>query len=139
PHGDLRGRDESKRMTVEPLLRASGLAKAYSTPALVDASFDLHGGEVHALVGENGAGKSTVSQILAGLVSPDAGNMRLAGAAYAPRGKAEAAERGVANVLQELILVDAFTDAEPVLIGGWHRRFGILDRAALRQRTRAVL
>jgi ribose transport system ATP-binding protein len=122
-----------------PLLHASGLAKAYSTPALVDASLDLHGGEVHALVGENGAGKSTLSQILAGIVSPDAGTMRLAGAAYAPRGKAEAAKRGVAIVLQELTLVDTLTVAEQVLIGGWPRRFGFVDRGALRERARAVL
>ena len=125
-------------MTV-PLLRASGLAKAYSTPALVDASFDLRGGEVHALVGENGAGKSTLSQLLAGLVRPDAGTMELAGAAYAPRGKADAAERGVAIVLQELTLVETLTVAEHVLIGGWPRRFGFIDRRALRERARAVL
>ena len=126
-------------MTVEPLLRASGLAKAYSTPALVDASFDLQGGEVHALVGENGAGKSTLSQILAGLVNPDAGNMRLAGEAYAPRGKADAAERGVAIVLQELNLVDTLTVAEQVLIGGWPHRFGFVDRGALDEQARAAL
>jgi ribose transport system ATP-binding protein len=126
-------------MRVEPLLRASGLAKAYSTPALVDASFDLQGGEVHALVGENGAGKSTLSQILAGLVNPDAGNMRLAGEAYAPRGKADAAERGVAIVLQELNLVDTLTVAEQVLIGGWPHRFGFVDRGALDEQARAAL
>jgi ribose transport system ATP-binding protein len=126
-------------MTVEPLLRASALNKAYSTPALVDASFDLRAGEVHALVGENGAGKSTLSQILAGLVSPDSGTMRLGGTAYAPSDKAEAAESGVAIVLQELNLVDTLTVAEQVLIGGWPHRFGFVDRRALREQASAAL
>jgi ribose transport system ATP-binding protein len=65
--------------------------------------------------------------------------MQLAGAAYAPRGKAEAAERGVAIVLQELTLVHTLTVAEQVLIGAWPRRFGFVDRGALHERARAVL
>ena len=118
-----------------PLLRAEGLSKAYAAPALVDASLELRAGEVHALVGENGAGKSTLARIVAGLTRPDAGRLWLSGEAYAPAGKAEAAARGVAIVLQELHLIGTLTAAETVLFATLPRRFGFVDRRALRARA----
>jgi ribose transport system ATP-binding protein len=117
------------------LLRAVGLGKSYAAPALVDASLDLRGGEVHALVGENGAGKSTLARIVAGLTRPDRGRLWLSGEAYAPAGKAEAAARGVAIVLQELHLVPTLSAAEQVLFAALPRRFGFVDRRALRARA----
>src|SRR5215469_8559479 len=58
------------------LLRASNIAKAFgATQAVRDASFQLRAGEVHALVGENGCGKSTVVKILSGVHTPDAGEI----------------------------------------------------------------
>jgi ribose transport system ATP-binding protein len=122
-----------------PLLRAVGLRKAYAAPALVDASLDLRAGEVHALVGENGAGKSTLARIVAGLTRPDAGRLWLSGEAYAPAGKAEAATRGVAIVLQEPHLVETLTAAEQVHFAALPRRFGFVDRRALRARALALL
>jgi ribose transport system ATP-binding protein len=121
-----------------PLLRAVGLSKAYAAPALVDASLDLRAGEVHALIGENGAGKSTLARIVAGLTRPDAGRLWLSGEAYSPAGKAEAAARGVAIVLQELHLVETLTAAEQVLIAALPRRFGFVDRRVLRARALAL-
>jgi ribose transport system ATP-binding protein len=126
-------------MPAPMLLRADRLAKTYTTPALVDVSLELRGGEVHALVGENGAGKSTLSRILAGLVAPDAGRMLLAGDPYAPSGKAEAARRGVAIVLQELNPVESLTVAEQVLLGAWPSRLGFVDRRTLREQAHAAL
>jgi ribose transport system ATP-binding protein len=105
----------------------------------VDVSLELRGGEVHALVGENGAGKSTLSRILAGLARPDAGRMLLGGEPYAPIGKAAAARRGVAIVLQELNLVETLTLAEQVLFGAIPSRLGFVDRRALREQARVAL
>ena len=68
-----------------PLLRLRGLTKAY--PGVVanqDVSFDIQPGEIHALLGENGAGKSTLVKTIYGLVKPDAGQMELQGAVFAP-------------------------------------------------------
>ncbi|AMY67900.1 sugar ABC transporter, ATP-binding protein, putative [Frigidibacter mobilis] len=67
------------------LLTIRGLTKAY--PGVVansDVSFSVAPGEVHALLGENGAGKSTLVKAIYGLVRPDAGEMRMHGAVYAP-------------------------------------------------------
>jgi ribose transport system ATP-binding protein len=126
-------------MPAPALLQAERLAKTYATPALVDVALELRAGEVHALVGENGAGKSTLARILAGLTRPDAGRMRLSGDPYAPSGKAEAARRGVAIVLQELNLVETLSVAEQVFFGAWPSRGGFVDRRALRERAPAAL
>jgi len=126
-------------MPAPAVLQAERLAKTYATPALVDVSVELYAGEVHALVGENGAGKSTLARILAGLTTPDAGGMRLAGDPYAPSGKAEAARRGVAIVLQELNLIETLSVGEQVCFGAWPSRRGFVDRGALRERARAAL
>src|SRR5439155_16317288 len=126
-------------MPAAVLLRAESLAKTYTTPALADVSLEVRGGEVHALVGENGAGKSTLARILVGLTKPDAGRMLREGHAYAPSGKAEAARRGVAIVLQELNLVESLTVAEQVLLGAWPSRLGFVDRRALREQAHAAL
>ena len=77
------------------LLSVAGLHKSYSTPVLTDFQFELLAGEVHALIGSNGAGKSTFARVLSGLTEPDAGEMRLGGTPYRPRSKREAEAAGI--------------------------------------------
>ena len=61
-------------------LRVEGVVKAFgATVALDGASFAMRAGEVHALLGENGAGKSTTVKLLSGLVQPDSGTIELSG------------------------------------------------------------
>ncbi|MDX6235697.1 MAG: rhamnose transport system ATP-binding protein [Kribbellaceae bacterium] len=63
-----------------PLLRVHEVSKSFGAVAAVqNVSFDLHGGEMHALVGENGACKSTMVKMLAGVHLPDAGTIELDG------------------------------------------------------------
>jgi ribose transport system ATP-binding protein len=90
-----------------------GLVKSYgAVHAVRDVSLRFLRGEVHALVGENGAGKSTVAKMLAGTVVPDAGAMTLDGAPL-PTGSVRAARRaGVRIAFQELSLVPDWTVAE---------------------------
>jgi len=64
-------------MRAPPLLQVANLHKSYSVPVLVDFSFELEAGEVHALIGSNGAGKSTFARILCGLTPPDSGQIQL--------------------------------------------------------------
>src|SRR6185436_9874475 len=86
-------------------LELSGIAKRYgATVALGGVDLAVLPGEVHALIGENGAGKSTMMAVVAGAVRPDAGSMQLDGLSYAPSTPLEARRRGVALIHQELSL-----------------------------------
>ena len=103
------------------LLTVEGLTKAYPGVVANDhVSFDIAEGEVHALLGENGAGKSTLVKMIYGLVTPDAGQMALRGAPYAPRNPSEAREAGVAMVFQHFSLFDALSVAENIALGMEH-------------------
>jgi ribose transport system ATP-binding protein len=122
-----------------PQLSVRGLRKAYSVPVLTDFDFDLEAGEVHALVGSNGAGKSTFARILSGLTPPDSGEIRLDGRPYAPRAKPEAVAAGVVMVLQELSTIPTLTVAENLFLPRLPQRWGFVSRPELRRRARAAL
>jgi simple sugar transport system ATP-binding protein len=79
--------------------------------------FAIEPGEIHALLGENGAGKSTLVKMIYGLVRPDRGTMRLAGAPYAPPAPRAARAAGVAMVFQHFSLFEALSVAENVALG----------------------
>ncbi len=100
------------------LLEAKGINKRfYSTCALSEVDFDLEEGEVLALAGENGAGKSTMMNVLLGIHRPDEGSMLLAGKPYAPKGPHDALQQGISMIHQELRLVPSMTVADNVWIG----------------------
>jgi ribose transport system ATP-binding protein len=102
------------------LLELEGARKAYpGVRALQGVDLRVERGEVHALLGENGAGKSTLMKVVAGSVTPDAGQMTVAGHPV-PLGSLEAAKAsGVALVYQDLSLVPQLTVGENVLLGRW--------------------
>ena len=125
---------------MKPALRLSGIVKRFgATVALDGAGLEVAPGEVHALLGENGAGKSTLLGILGGLLKPDAGDLQVEGAAYAPRSPRDARDRGIALIHQELSLFPHLSVADNILVGTEPRRRGLLDRDAARRRTREVL
>ena len=118
------------------LLQASGVSKEFpGVKALDDVHFDLRYGEVLALVGENGAGKSTLMKLLAGIESPDAGEFRLAGEPFQPRGPRHAQELGISIIHQELSLMPDLTVAQNIFIGRERAAGGFLlnDRALNRR------
>ncbi|MDQ2803254.1 MAG: ATP-binding cassette domain-containing protein [Pseudomonadota bacterium] len=95
-----------------PVLDTRAVSKRYgATVALSDVTFTLNAGEVCGLLGENGAGKSTLVKALSGVVPPDTGEMRLAGALYRPRDINDARRQGVATAFQELSLVPTLSVA----------------------------
>ena len=101
------------------LVEAEGVSKRFGgIVALSDARFRARAGEVHALLGENGAGKSTFIQILAGVTRHDTGRILVDGADYAPTDPDGALARGIAAVFQELSLVPDLSVAENI----WFRR-----------------
>src|SRR5215831_12972538 len=121
------------------LLKVSALHKAYSVPVLVDFHFELRQGEVHALIGSNGAGKSTFARVLCGLTELDGGEMRLDGRPYRPRSKREAERAGVIMVLQELNLIGTLSVAENIFFNHLPRRMGFVRYRELHRAAREAL
>jgi len=104
----------------EPRLRleAVGVSKSYgAVKALDDVQFQLRAGEVMALLGENGAGKSTIVKVISGLVSPDAGHISVDGEITDIHSSAKAQQAGIAVVQQEYSSVPTMTVAENLVLG----------------------
>lgn len=121
-------------------LTLSGVSKRFpGVAALTDVSFEVRSGSCHAVCGENGAGKSTMGRIIAGLIEPDAGTIALDGKPVHFSGPREALAAGVAMVHQELAFCDNMTVGENLCLGSMPRRLGFVDRPAMRARARALL
>lgn len=110
-----------------PILLAESIAKSFaSVHALKGVSFDLFGGEVHALVGENGAGKSTLIKIMAGTVTSDSGSLTIAGRVVTHNHPSLARSLGIAAIYQQPALFPHLTVSENIAIalesgGPWRR------------------
>src|SRR3569623_174129 len=104
--------------TEAPLLRVCEVSKSFGAVAAVQGvSFDLYGGEAHALVGENGAGKSTIVKMLAGVHRPDTGTLKVNGADVEFAGPADAKAAGIAVIYQEPTLFPDLNVAENIAMG----------------------
>jgi ribose transport system ATP-binding protein/rhamnose transport system ATP-binding protein len=116
-----------------PFLVARDVAKSYGgVQALKGVSLSLDAGRVHGLVGANGAGKSTLIRVLAGLTHPDAGEVRIDGAAVAIASPQDATALGLGFIHQELAFVPGMTVMENIMLGvPKKRRLGMVDWAAI--------
>ncbi len=123
------------------LIDVKGLQKRFGgITALDDASFSARENEVHALLGENGAGKSTFIQILAGTLAYDGGSIALRGEPYRPEDPRAAERKGIAAVFQELSLIPDLTVEQNIWFQREPRtRLRTVDRHALRRNTEALL
>ena len=102
----------------QPVLALRGAAKSFgAVRAVVDGTIELYPGEAHALVGENGAGKSTVVKILAGVHQPDSGTLQIDGQPVTLHGPAGARDAGIAVIYQEPTLFPDLTVAENIFMG----------------------
>jgi general nucleoside transport system ATP-binding protein len=102
----------------EPLLRATGITKLYGAFRANDAiDLDLYPSEIHALLGENGAGKSTFVKIVYGLIQPSAGELVWMGCKLDLAGPADARAIGIGMVFQTFSLFENLTVAENVALG----------------------
>ena len=127
-------------MTAAPLLTLSGIAKRYgATRALDGVDLALGAGRIHAVLGENGAGKSSLIKCMAGVVQPDAGTMALDGAPVRFADPAAANAAGIVCVFQELSLIPDLSVADNILAADPPRRLGFIDRRAQRRRAEELL
>jgi rhamnose transport system ATP-binding protein len=116
-----------------PTLALVNVSKSFgAVRALQGVALELHAGEVHALAGENGAGKSTVVKTFAGVYRPDAGEVRVDGEAVTFGGPADAQAAGVAVIYQEPTLFPDLSVAENIFMGRQPRgALGRIDRRAM--------
>jgi simple sugar transport system ATP-binding protein len=120
---------------------AIGVTKSFgANKALSDVSMAVAAGESRALVGRNGAGKSTLVAALTGLIAPDAGRIRLAGADAPALADRRAWRERVACVYQRSTVVPTLTVAENLFLNAHPKRGGaVIDWTALRRRAEVVL
>jgi ABC-type sugar transport system ATPase subunit len=104
------------------------------TRALKSVNVAVRAGVVHALVGENGAGKSTFLGTVAGRVTPSAGTMRILGRPHVFGNPRHARALGIAAIYQELTIVPAMSTQENVFLGQTPARMGVISAAQMRQR-----
>jgi fructose transport system ATP-binding protein len=130
-----------------PVIAARGLVKHYGRVVALDhADFDLRANEVLGVIGDNGAGKSTLIKVLAGAVTPDAGQVLLDGRAVRFRTPMDARAAGIETVYQNLALSPALSIVDNMFLGRERRRRGLmgrflraLDRTEMRAEARRQL
>lgn len=123
-----------------PILEARGVTRSFGPiQVLHGVDFSLVPGEVHALIGENGAGKSTTMKVLGGYLSPTSGELLLDGkpVRFADQREAEAA--GILMIHQEFNLAMQLTVEENLFLGRERRRGLFMDQKAMRAEARELL
>jgi rhamnose transport system ATP-binding protein len=122
------------------MLTLKSVSKSFpGVKALTDVSMTLHPGQTTALIGENGAGKSTIVKILTGVYSPDEGHIEIDGRRVDFRAPSDAWAAGITAIHQETAMFDDLTVAENIYLGHSPLRHGLIDWPAIRQRTQALL
>jgi fructose transport system ATP-binding protein len=117
----------SEQATITPVLQAKGIYKRYGhVTALDGADFELLPGEILAVIGDNGAGKSSLIKVLSGAVVPDEGQLFLDGKQVHFRSPLDARRQGIETVYQDLAVAPALTIADNLFLGREIRRPGIL-------------
>jgi fructose transport system ATP-binding protein len=111
------------------VMQANGLVKRYGQVVALDgADFELRAGEILAVIGDNGAGKSSLIKALSGAVVPDEGEIRLDGRTIHFKSPIEARRAGIETVYQDLAVAPAMTITENLFLGREMRRPGLAGR-----------
>ena len=137
----VRGSAADSTAHADVVVELRGVTKSYGpTIAAHDVSLQLRAGEVLALIGENGAGKSTCVKVLGGVVAPDEGSVHLDGQPVRLGSPQEAHDRGIAVVHQHPGLFPDLSVAENVFAGQLpRRRGGLVDHRHLRREAERLL
>ena len=127
-------------MNSDALLSMSGIDKRFAgIPALSGASLEIGRGEVHALIGQNGAGKSTMIKVLTGYHRRDGGAVMFDGKPFEVSSPQEAQASGISTIYQEINLIPFRSVTENICLGREQRRFGLLDWPAMHREAERLL
>ena len=123
------------------ILELAGVSKTFpGVRALSEVDLRLYPGQVTALVGENGAGKSTMVKILTGIYQPDGGSIRMDGKAVSFPTAHHASQAGITAIHQETVLFDELSVAENIFIGHAPKtRRGLIDVGRMQREAREIL
>jgi ribose transport system ATP-binding protein len=123
-----------------PVLKLEGVTKRYGgVTALANVDFACSLGTIHAVVGENGAGKSSLMKIIAGVIRPDEGRIYLDETLVHFASPADATRHGIACIFQELSLLPDLSVSDNISIASPPKRFGLIDRRRQRECARDIL
>lgn len=128
------GNERSAILSLEGIDRSFGPVQV-----LFDIALEMYPGEVHALIGENGAGKSTTMKIMGGYLSPNAGSVTFDGAPAQFHDSQQAEAAGIVLIHQEFNLAEELTVEQNVFLGHELTRGPFMDKRAMRAETRALL
>jgi ABC-type sugar transport system ATPase subunit len=124
----------------EPILEILDVTKSFpGIMALKGVSFSIQKNAVHCIVGENGAGKSTIIKILAGVEKYTSGHLLLKGKEYHPATIREAMEFGVSVLFQELNVIEQLTVEENMTLGNEKNVFGVLRKSDDTEKFKEIL
>ncbi|HBG97199.1 MAG TPA: sugar ABC transporter ATP-binding protein, partial [Rhodobacteraceae bacterium] len=132
---------------MEPIVTGRGLVKRFGRVTAIDRSdFDLFPGEILAVIGDNGAGKTSIVKAICGALQPDAGEIRIEGRPVHFASPIEAREMGIEIVYQTLALSPALSIADNMFMGReirrpgvWGRWFRMLDKPQMQRIARDKL
>jgi ABC-type sugar transport system ATPase subunit len=114
------------------LVQLRGVSKTFgAVRALVHVDLDVIRGQVTALVGDNGAGKSSLIKTISGLWEPDEGQILWEGKPVRLRGPKDAEHLGITTIYQDLALCDNLDIVQNMFLGHEVRRFGVLDEGTM--------
>lgn len=126
--------------TLPPTLELRAITKRFGhVAALRDVHLSAYAGQILAVVGDNGAGKSSLIRTISGVYRPDEGTVRVEGEEQNFANPAAARAAGVATVFQDLALVEVLDVATNMFIGQYPRRGPFVRRRAMERQTRAFL
>ncbi|MEO6082909.1 MAG: ATP-binding cassette domain-containing protein [Umezawaea sp.] len=124
----------------EPILELRGINKSFGpVHVLHDVDFTVRAGEVTALVGDNGAGKSTMVKSIAGIHAIDSGEVLFEGQPVHIHSPREAAEYGIEVVYQDLALCENLDIVQNMFLGRERGKYGLLDESDMEQAARKTL
>ncbi|MBO0995842.1 sugar ABC transporter ATP-binding protein [Bacillus sp. SD088] len=127
-------------MSSDYLLRAEGISKYFpGVQALSNVNFHLRAGEIHSLMGENGAGKSTFIKVLTGVHKEDEGSFYLKGNKIDLSSPQDAQNIGISTVYQEVNLCENLSVAENIFIGREPMKKGRIDWKEINKRSQQIL